>query len=100
MRLAALTLGCATLCACAPVPMTPERAERLCREEAGLADGVQGKIGVGVSNDGARAGGAIVLTDRVFNPQSQEEFLAECIDSRLAGERRPTRFGISIGGTL
>ncbi len=89
-----------TCVSCAPVPMTPERAERLCREEAGLADGVQGNVGVGVGTGGARAKGSIVLTDRVFNPQTEAEFMAECIESRLAGERRPSRFGISVGGRL
>lgn len=88
------------LMSCAPVPMTPERAERLCREEAGLADGVQGNVGVGVGTGGARAKGSIVLTDRVFNPQTEEEFMSECIERRLAGEPRPTRFGISVGGRV
>ncbi len=83
---------------CAPVPMTPERAEMLCREEAGLADGVRGTVGVGVGTGGAKAKGSITVTNRVLNPQSEEEFLADCIDRRLAGRPAPTTVGITIGG--
>ena len=84
--------------ACAPVPMTLERAERLCRDEAPLADGVSGRVGVGVGTGGAKARGGIVVTDRVFNPQTEEEFMRDCIARRLNGEPQPTTFGVTIGG--
>lgn len=86
--------------ACAPVPMTPERAERLCREEARTADGVAGTVGVGVGSRGARGKAGITITNRIFNPQSEAEFMAECIDLRLAGRPAPTTAGITIGGSL
>ncbi len=87
----------AGITACAPVPMTAERAEKLCREDIGLADGVQGTVGVGVGTGGGRAKGSITVTDRVFNPQSEQDYLRECVDRRLAGKPAPTRFGITIG---
>ncbi len=84
--------------ACAPVPMTLERADALCREELRGADGVTGKVGVGVGSGGVRAGGAVTVDSRVLNPQTEEEFLAECISRRVNGEPAPTRFGITLGG--
>ena len=78
--------------------MTPERAEALCREEVGQADGVSGRVGVGIGTGGPKAKGSITVTNRVLNPQSEEEFFAECIDRRLAGRPAPTTFGITIGG--
>ncbi|WP_179378247.1 hypothetical protein [Jannaschia marina] len=84
------------LAACDPVPVSPERAERLCRAEVGQADGVSGSIGAGVSNDGPRARGGITITNRVFNPQTEEEFLAECIARRVEGRPEPTTFGVSV----
>ena len=84
--------------ACAPVPMTPERALLLCQqEEAGLADGVRGNVGVGVGSGGARARGSITVTNRVFNPVSAEDYIAQCVDDRLSGRGRPATVGITIG---
>lgn len=83
--------------ACAPGPMTAERAEKLCREDIGLADGVQGTVGVGVGTGGAKAKGSITVTNRALNPQSEAEYLRECIDRRMAGEPAPATFGITIG---
>ena len=85
--------------ACAPVPVTRERAEQLCRDEAGLADGVQGRVGIGIGTGGPRVGAGIIITDRVFGPQTEEEFLEECIERRMAGNPAPTRTGITIGGS-
>ena len=88
------------LAACAPQPMTPERAERLCREEAGLADGVQGTVGIGLGTGGPSGKAGITITNRVFNPQTEQEFMAECIARRMAGRPRPTTAGITLGGSL
>ena len=77
--------------------MTPERAERLCREEVGGADGVQGRVGVGVGTGGAKAKGSITVTNRVFNPQSDADFMRDCVARRLAGRPAPTTFGITVG---
>jgi len=85
------------LVACTPVPMTPERAEQLCRDEVRQADGVSGTVGVGIGTGGPKAKGSITVTDRVLNPQTEEEFLAECIARRVEGKPAPTRVGITIG---
>lgn len=87
------------LAACAPVPVSPERAAQLCREEVGLADGVQGYVGVGVGTGGGKAKGSITVTDRVFNPQSADEAFAACIDRRVTGKPQPTTFGITVGAS-
>ncbi|MDJ0630764.1 MAG: hypothetical protein QNJ44_21080 [Rhodobacter sp.] len=80
--------------------MTPERAERLCREEAGLADGVRGTVGIGVGSGGPAGKAKITVTNRIFDPQSEAEFMAECIARRLEGRPAPTTAGITIGGSL
>ena len=85
---------------CAPVPMTEERATRLCLEEAGLADGVGGTLGVGVGSSGATAKAGITLTNRILDPQTREEFMADCVARRLAGRPAPATVGITIGGSL
>ena len=85
------------LLACAPVPMSPERAEQLCRQDLAQADGVSGRVGVGIGTGGAKARGGITVTNQVFNPQSEEAFLKDCIARKVAGEPEPTRFGISVG---
>lgn len=97
MRLLALL---PVLAACAPVPMTPERAARQCRAEVGQADGISGSIRVGTSNRGPVAGGSIRVTNRIFNPQTEADFLRDCIARRVAGAPEPTTFGINAGGRL
>ncbi|GIT91282.1 hypothetical protein JANAI62_17380 [Jannaschia pagri] len=87
------------LIACGPpAPITPERAERLCRSEAEQADGISGSIGVGIGSDGPSARGGITITDDIFNPRPRDEALADCIARRTAGEPTPTTVGITIGG--
>lgn len=83
--------------ACAPQQVSLERADALCRDELRGADGVTGTVGVGVGTGGVRAGGSVTIDDRVLNPQSEEEFLAECIARKVNGEAGPTRFGITVG---
>ena len=85
------------LMACAPVPLTPEKAARQCRAEAGQADGISGSVGAGISNRGPVGTGSITITNRVFNPQTEAEFVAECIARRLEGRPEPTTFGITAG---
>lgn len=94
--LAAISLF--ALVACAPQPVSPDRAAELCRDEVRSADGVTGNIGVGVGNGGAKAKGSITVTDRVFNPQTEEEFMEACIARRVQGKPAPPRIGITIGG--
>lgn len=78
--------------------MTPERAERICREDAGLADGFGGNVGIGVGTGGAKARGSITVTNAILNPQSEAEFMRTCVARVLNGERRPATVGITIGG--
>ncbi|RLJ59472.1 hypothetical protein BCF46_1621 [Litoreibacter meonggei] len=85
------------LAACAPVPVSPERAAEMCRKEVGLADGVQGNIGVGVGTGGGKARGSITVTDKVFRPQSADAAFAACVDRKVNGKPEPTTFGITIG---
>jgi hypothetical protein len=80
--------------------MNYERAEAQCLEDVRRADGVSGNVGVGVSNRGGRAKGSITVTDRVFNPQSEQDYLDECIARKVNGEPAPTRFGITIGASI
>ena len=86
-----------TAVACAPVPVTRERAERLCLEDAGLADGVRGTVGVGVGTGGAKAKGSITINNRVLNPQSEADFVSDCIARRMGGAPAPLTYGITIG---
>ncbi|MBF9028983.1 hypothetical protein HKCCE3408_01125 [Rhodobacterales bacterium HKCCE3408] len=90
-------LSLAALAACAAPEMTEERAARLCAEEARQADGISGRVGVGVGSGGGRAGGSITITNDILNPRSEQQALEECIARRMAGEPSPTRFGLTIG---
>ncbi|WP_298436637.1 hypothetical protein [uncultured Jannaschia sp.] len=83
--------------ACAPVPMTRERALHECRSEARLADGIAGSVGVGVGSGGGLADGELVVTSRVFDPRSERAVLAECMDRRMAGRPEPTIVGVTLG---
>ncbi len=87
----------AMLAGCATVPMTPERAEELCRQDLARADGVEGQVGVGIGNRGVSAGGTITIDNRVFDPQSEEAFMADCMARRMNGEALPATFGITLG---
>ena len=79
--------------------MTVERAERMCREDAGLADGFSGNVGIGVGTGGVKSRGAIIVTNKILNPQSEPEFMRECVTRVLNGERRPTTFGLTVGAS-
>jgi len=86
--------------ACTPVPMTQERAARECASEAELADGVRGNVGVGIGNTGASGKAGITVTNRVFNPQSERDFMRECIARKMSGAPKPTTFGVTVGGSF
>ncbi len=86
--------------ACAPTPMTADRAERLCREEADLADGVRGTVGIGVGSGGPRTKAGITITNRIFDPQSEADFIADCVARRMAGRPPPTTAGLTVGGSF
>ena len=95
--LCVITAAMFALSACAPVPMNQERAEELCRDEAGLADGVEGSVGVGVGTSGVSGGVGVTVNNRVLSPQSEAEFMAECVARRMSGEPAPATFGIRLG---
>lgn len=83
--------------ACTTAPPTPERALRQCRAEAPLADGISGSVGAGISNRGPVGDGSITITNRVFDPQSEDEYITDCIDRVLNGRPPPTTYAISMG---
>ncbi len=87
-------LAPASACA-APAPMTPERAERLCAEQVGLADGFAGAVEVGIGDGGTRTGASITLSERIFNPQTDREFMADCVERRLEGKPAMTEVNVS-----
>lgn len=87
------------LVACAPVPVSPERAAQLCREQAGLGDGVRGNIGVGVGTGGGKVRGSITVTDKVFRPQDDQAAFEDCVARKIAGEAEPPTIGITIGAS-
>ena len=91
---AALVLLPLLAAACAP---SPQSAARRCQANAPLADGIAGSVGVGVSNGGPVRTGSLTVTNRVFNPQSEEQFIADCIERALDGRPEPTTFGASSG---
>jgi hypothetical protein len=96
-------LALAILAGCAAQPMTRERAARLCADEARQADGISGSIGVGAGSEGAAAGGRLVITSAILDPQSEAEALERCIEARMAGTWRPPRqsgLTLAIEGSL
>lgn len=100
MRVLILAAGAAMLlAACAPQPMTQARAERLCRDEARLADGVAGTVGVGIGSNGPVANADITITNRIFNPQSEADALEACVIRRMQGRPAPST-GPTVGITL
>lgn len=82
---------------CAPTPLSEAAAEARCKEEAKLADGVAGRVKVGVGSGGATGGVGITITDRVFNPQSVDDFMAECIAEKTGRAPVKSRSGSHIG---
>ena len=81
--------------ACTPAPMTPERAESLCAEQIGLSDGIEGAIHVGIGSSGSHAGASITLTRRIFAPQTEDEFMAECVERLLDEKPAPIQLEVS-----
>ncbi|WP_371156350.1 hypothetical protein [Jannaschia sp. 2305UL9-9] len=84
--------------ACAPPPVSAERAARLCQNEAEQSDGISGRVGVGIGTGGPSARAGITITDAIFNPRTRDEALANCIQRRTTGGRTPTTVGITLGG--
>jgi hypothetical protein len=101
MRGARLVLAGAVLAlaaGCGSQQLTRASAERLCADEARLADGVAGNIGIGVGSGGGRLGGGGLVTSDVLNPRAERDVLEACVARRMAGDNRPARRpGLTIG---
>lgn len=97
----------AVLTACGPqTPPSRATAERLCQDEARAADGISGRIGVGIGNDGPLGGGSLSINSNILNPRSEQDALRDCISRRIGGLPAPRRgtgtltVGISGGDTF
>ncbi len=103
-RYPALLALLALLAACGP-PQPPTRATaaRLCADEARLADGFGGNVGIGGGSNGPFASGNVTITSDIRNPRPEAEALEACIQRRLAGDSGPAprpAFSVSLGGRL
>ncbi|SMX39157.1 hypothetical protein [Octadecabacter ascidiaceicola] len=80
MRAAALLFA---LAACAPVPVTPERAAEICEEKARAAQGPTGSVTVGTnSNTGGFGGVEIGVSSDFLAGRDPLEVYNECIFDR------------------
>lgn len=71
------------LAACAPQPVSPERAAELCEERARAAQGPTGRVTVGAnSNDGPFAGAQIGLSADYLAGRDPAEVYEECVFAR------------------
>jgi hypothetical protein len=87
----------ALVAGCAAQPMTRDRAERLCADEARAADGISGTIGVGGGSAGPSAGGRLVINSAILDPQSEADALEACITRRMnGGGAAPPRSGLTL----
>ncbi|MBF9035332.1 hypothetical protein HKCCE2091_13890 [Rhodobacterales bacterium HKCCE2091] len=102
MRTATLSsLGLAALLAltaCSDQVMSEARAERLCRDEARLADGFAGNVGVAGGTGGARAGGSITISNNILRPRDEAAVMESCIARRMAGRGGPGGFRLTVSG--
>ena len=98
-RLVLLGAALALAAGCAGQPLTRASAERLCADEARLADGVAGNVGVGIGSGGGTASGRLVVTSDVLRPRSEADALDACVARRMGGDRAPgpRRPGLTIG---
>ena len=76
-----LALGPVALAACGPVPL--EQAERICMEDADLATGPRGSVGVGVGSGGRTFGSfeMSVSSDYVMGRDPADVY-ATCVQRR------------------
>ncbi len=96
MKFAPLTLAAVAvlgLSACSGT-INVKNAEEQCAAEADLSDGFRGEARAGVGTDGPSGGLRLTVTNRVFNPQSPEDFYDNCV-FRKSGQG-PTRTLASV----
>jgi hypothetical protein len=75
------------LAACAPIPV--ERAEQMCLNDARLATGPRGTLGVGVSTDGPRATLDVTVSSDYLAGRDPAQVFAACVRRRSG--QPPTR---------
>ncbi|QXT40454.1 hypothetical protein [Gymnodinialimonas ceratoperidinii] len=86
------------LTSCGPAqPPSRATAERLCAEEAALADGIAGNVGVAGGTSGAGARGSVTITSDILNPRSEADALRDCVARRMAGQPNPRGGGLTLG---
>lgn len=78
-------------------PPSRATAERLCAEEAALADGVAGNIGIAGGSAGANARGSLTITSDILNPRAEADALRDCVARRMAGQPNPRGGGLTVG---
>ncbi len=90
LRLVPVLLG---LAACAPQPISPERAAEICEERARAAQGPTGRVTIGASSsDGPFAGAEIGVTSDYLAGRDPIEVYRQCVYSRTgAAPIRPPR---------
>jgi hypothetical protein len=81
------------LAACAPQPISPDRAAEICEERARAAQGPTGRVSIGAnSNDGPFAGAQIGVTADYLVGREPVEVYRQCVYSRTgAAPIRPPR---------
>lgn len=99
-RILSGVLAIGVVAGCSPAPVSSDRAARECRAEAPLADGFRGTAGVGVGSGGATGKAGMTVTNRIVSPQSEADYMAECIERRRTGAPAPVTFGVTVGGRL
>lgn len=74
--------------------MSVKTAEERCAAESDLSDGFRGEVRAGVGSNGPSGGLRLTVTDRVFNPQSPEDFYDTCVFQKSG--QGPTRTLASV----
>ncbi|MFT5060201.1 MAG: hypothetical protein ACI9KS_002670 [Sulfitobacter sp.] len=69
-------------------------AEEQCAADADLSDGFRGEARAGVGTNGPSGGLRLTVTNRVFNPQSPEDFYDNCVFQKSG--QGPTRTLASV----
>jgi len=85
----------------APAPTVPERAGRPRTKRAGPAEGIEGTVQVGIGSEGPRGKASVALTERIFIPRAEEEFMRDFMAERaLEGKPAPAMIGVSAGSAI
>ncbi len=55
---------------------------------------------MGIGSGGSHTGASITLTNRIFSPQTEEEFMAECVEHLLEGSPTTTEVNVTAATTF